>query len=108
MTRSERQNPTNSPELDETVSDLDNALRAHAGGLEMLEVTPAGAVTVKFTGMCAGCPMRPLTTAATVRPALLAVNGVTRVTVEGSRISEFAERRLSRAFAATDGWSQHA
>lgn len=85
--------------VDATVRELDSALRAHAGGLELVECTPEGSVTLKFTGMCAGCLLRPLTTSATVRPTLLAVDGVTEVTVEGSRVSDFAERRLARAFA---------
>jgi Fe-S cluster biogenesis protein NfuA len=80
---------------------LDAALNAHAGGLELVEVAGDGAVAVRYTGMCTGCPMRPLTTAATVRPVLLELEGVTAVRVEGSRISEEAEQRLAAALAPT-------
>lgn len=92
--------------LDAKVLQLDGALRAHAGGLELVEANPEGAVTVRFTGMCTGCSLRPLTASATVRPMLLEVDGVTQVVVQGSQVSEFAERRLARAFAR-DGavWS---
>lgn len=71
------------------------ALASHAGGLELAGVGEDGAVTVRFTGMCTGCPYRPLTMAATVRPALLAVGGVTDVQAVGSRISAEAQRRLA-------------
>ena len=66
-----------------------------------MDVAGDGRVAVRFTGMCTGCPMRPLTTAATVRPVLLELDGVTAVSVEGSRISEEAELRLASALAPT-------
>ena len=47
--------------------------------------------------MCAGCQYRPVTFAATVRPALLALEGVTAVEVAGSRISAEAEARVLAA-----------
>jgi hypothetical protein len=40
-----------------------------------------------------------VTTASTIRPALLELEGVTAVEVEGSRISAEAEARLAAAFA---------
>jgi hypothetical protein len=49
--------------------------------------------------MCTGCHLRPLTTATTVRPALLALPGVEAVEIEGSRISAEAEARLAAALA---------
>ena len=73
-------------------------LDAHAGGVELVEVR-GGVVTLRFTGMCAGCHLRPLTTASTIRPALLALDGVSDVEIEGSRISAEAEARLAAAFA---------
>jgi hypothetical protein len=48
--------------------------------------------------MCTGCHLRPLTTASTIRPALLALDGVEAVEIEGSRISAEAEARLAAAF----------
>ncbi|HKP18636.1 MAG TPA: NifU family protein [Gaiellaceae bacterium] len=74
-------------------------LGAHAGGIELVELA-GGVARVRYTGMCTGCPMRPVTTASTVRPALLAVDGVEDVEVEGSRISAEAEARLAAAFAS--------
>jgi Fe-S cluster biogenesis protein NfuA len=73
-------------------------LAAHAGGVELAGLE-GGVARVRYTGMCTGCPLRPLTTVSTVRPALLAVAGVTVVEVEGSRISAEAEERLARALA---------
>ena len=72
-------------------------LDAHAGGIELVEVN-GSTVRLRFTGMCTGCPLRPLTTVSTVRPALLQLAGVESVEVEGSRISEEAEARLAAAF----------
>lgn len=84
--------------LESVVAEIDSALRAHAGGIDLVDKSEDGTATMRFTGMCAGCPMRPLTTAATVRPALLSVEGVTRVEIDGSSISEYAEQRLAKAF----------
>ena len=72
-------------------------LDAHAGGIELVEVD-GGTVRLRFTGMCSGCHLRPVTTASTIRPALLAVAGVTAVEIEGSRVSAEAEARLAAAF----------
>ena len=81
------------------VDELRRILDAHAGGIELVGVT-GGVVSLRYTGMCTGCQLRPLTTASTVRPALLAVPGVDAVEIEGSRISAEAEARLARAFAS--------
>jgi Fe-S cluster biogenesis protein NfuA len=73
------------------------ALAAHAGDIQLIEIRK-GTVRLRFTGMCTGCPLRPLTTASTLRPALLSVAGITAVEIEGSRISAEAEARLAAAF----------
>ena len=83
------------------VREVGARLAAHAGGLELAGIADDGTVTVRYTGMCTGCPYRPLTTAWTVRPALLAFEGVTAVRTEGSRISEEAEARLAAALAGS-------
>lgn len=72
-------------------------LDAHAGGVELVEVRD-GVVRLRFTGMCTGCHLRPLTTASTIRPALLELDEVRAVEIEGSRISAEAEARLAAAF----------
>jgi Fe-S cluster biogenesis protein NfuA len=72
-------------------------LDAHAGGIELVEVN-GSTVRLRFTGMCMGCHLRPLTTASTIRPALLELAGVEAVEIEGSRISAEAEARLAAAF----------
>jgi Fe-S cluster biogenesis protein NfuA len=72
-------------------------LDAHAGGIELVEVS-GSTVRLRFTGMCTGCHLRPLTTASTIRPALLELAGVEAVEIEGSHISVEAEARLAAAF----------
>lgn len=85
-----------SAQLDERVREINRALGAHAGGIEVAAVADAS-VTIRYTGMCTGCPFRPVTTAATVRPALLDLPEISSVSVEGSRISQEAEERLGAA-----------
>jgi Fe-S cluster biogenesis protein NfuA len=82
------------------VAHLSRMLGAHAGGLELTDVSEQGAVKVRFTGMCTGCPYKALTMAATVRPGLLAIPGVCSVEAEGGRISVEAEERLASYLAA--------
>jgi Fe-S cluster biogenesis protein NfuA len=87
-------------QLAETIDSLSRLIRAHAGGIELVEVDDQhGVVTVRYTGMCVGCEFRPITTEGSVRPALLAVAGVSDVRVTGMRISAEAEARLSEALA---------
>ena len=86
--------------IEQRLGELAPLLDAHAGGVEILDVTAGGSVELRFTGMCTGCPYRPLTMAATLRPALLRVPGVTHVVAEGSRISAEAEERLAGYLAA--------
>ena len=88
-------------EILECMERLRPVLDAHAGGIELVEVD-SGTVRLRFTGMCTGCHLRPLTTASTIRPALLELAGVEAVEIEGSRISAEAEARLAAAFGAAD------
>lgn len=87
--------------VEEQLESLRPILSAHAGGVELVSITD-GVVRIRYTGMCTGCHLRPATTAGTVRPALLALDGVTAVEVDGSRISAQAEARLARAFACAE------
>jgi Fe-S cluster biogenesis protein NfuA len=86
------------PALARRLEELGAVLGAHAGGIELVELN-GGVARVRYTGMCTGCPLRPVTTASTVRPALLALDGVDELEVEGSRISAEAEARIAAAFA---------
>jgi Fe-S cluster biogenesis protein NfuA len=86
-------------EVEQTIEILSRMIRAHAGGLELRDLSEDGIVTVQYTGMCTGCEFRPLTTAGSVRPALMEVAGVTDVVVLGARISREAEERLARELA---------
>ncbi|RKE38663.1 NifU-like protein [Paraburkholderia sp. BL23I1N1] len=81
------------------IEHLDMLLHGHAGGLELVDADDSGTVVVRFTGMCTGCLLRPMTSAATVQPALLRLEGVTEVKIEGSRISDEAARRIARALS---------
>ncbi len=85
--------------LSRRLEDLQRVLAAHAGGIELVELTPDGTARLRYTGMCTGCLYRPLTTAATVRPFVLGADDVNAVEIEGSRISEEAEARLAEALA---------
>ena len=91
----------------ERLAELAPALAAHAGGVDLIAVE-AGVVRLRFTGMCTGCHLRPLTTASTIRPALLGLDGVVAVEIEGSRISAEAEARLAAALARTVRHRQYA
>lgn len=84
--------------VEERIRELSAYIRMHAGGVELAELTNGGAVQVRFTGMCTGCPYRPVTMAATVRPALMEIEGVTSVEAVGSRISAQAEKRIAEDF----------
>src|ERR1700736_2623062 len=80
--------------LDRRIHELNRVMDGHAGAIELVGVSESGEVELRFTGMCTGCPYRPLTMAGTIRPVLLAVPGVTKVAAMGSRISAEAEQRL--------------
>jgi Fe-S cluster biogenesis protein NfuA len=77
---------------------INGMLAAHAGGIQLLGFAD-GVARIAYTGMCTGCPIKPLTTAATVGPALLALREVEAVEVVGGRISEEAEARVAAALA---------
>lgn len=77
------------------VARADRALRAHAGGLDLVEIRDGEAV-VRFTGMCTGCAFKPMTMAATVEPMLTAVPGVTSVGAAGGRADPVAMERARR------------
>ena len=81
-------------DLARRIASLNVLLRSHAGEIELVDASADGHVTVRYTGMCAGCDYRPLTMAGTVEPALLDLPGVRRVTATGSRVSEEALARI--------------
>ena len=87
--------------LDLRIARVAKALDAHAGGIELVRVDRDGQVKVRFTGMCTGCPLRPVSLAGLVKPALTSVAGVSGVVAEGGRISAEAEARLVQALAET-------
>jgi Fe-S cluster biogenesis protein NfuA len=88
--------PVDRAALEQRIVDVCRVMSAHAGAIELLDVSPLGAVRVRFTGMCAGCMFRPLTMRGTIEPALRAVPGVSAVAADGARISEEAAERLRR------------
>jgi Fe-S cluster biogenesis protein NfuA len=87
-------------QLEARIAEINALMRAHAGGIELLGVSEAGGVSLRFAGKCTGCELRPVTMAATVRPGLLAIEGVTCVTAAGARISEEAELRVAQTLEA--------
>lgn len=88
--------------IEQRVRDVSQLLTQHAGGVELDRVDDQGKVRVRFTGMCTGCLYRPVTMAATVRPALMEIDGVTAVEAAGSRVSAAAEERLAEDLGG--GW----
>lgn len=76
---------------------LERKLAWHAGGVDLVGVTADGVVELRFTGMCTGCPLRPMTMEATIRPALMRVDGVREVTATGARLPEEVVVQLRRA-----------
>jgi len=83
--------------LEDRIVEINGLMRAHAGAIELLDVSEDGEVRVRLVGKCTGCELRPVTLAATIRPGLLAVKGVARVTAMGVRVSEEAEQRLAQS-----------
>jgi len=80
--------------VERAVAAVSSLFRAHGGGVA-LSAERNGEIELRFTGMCAGCPSRPVCLATTVRPALLAVRGVRSVTAAGTRIDPSAAARLA-------------
>ena len=84
------------------IASINVLLRSHAGEIELVDVSNDGAVTVRYTGMCAGCDYRPLTMAGTVEPALRDIAGVTQVIATGSRVSEHALERIRESLEGSE------
>jgi len=80
-------------ELDKALGRVDQMLRSHGGGIELVRHESNRAV-IRFTGMCRGCLFRPITMEATVRPVLSQVPGIEAVDAEGVRVSVEATQRL--------------
>lgn len=82
-------------ELDNAVARVNILMRAHVGAVDIADISPKGVVSLRFSGKCTGCELRPMTLAVTIKPALMRVAGVTDVIATGVRISEEAARRLA-------------
>ena len=74
---------------------VERMLASHAGGIRLLDVTADGTARLRFSGMCVGCMLRPVTMAMVVAPALLEIPGVTGLDVAGTRVSIHAQARLA-------------
>ena len=98
MTAFSRNEPTRSA-IEARLTLLASALDAHAGGVELRDLSTDGVVSLRFTGMCTGCPLRPVTLNGVVKPALMTIDGVNAVQAEGGRLSREAEERLGRQLA---------
>ncbi len=66
--------------VESTLDTVRPALRADGGGVELVDVTDDGVVSVRLTGACGGCPMSTMTLKMGIERALREqVPGVTRV-----------------------------
>jgi Fe-S cluster biogenesis protein NfuA len=94
--------------LDEVLMVLQTQIRpllaVHGGGLELLEITPAGEVRLAFEGACRGCSLKSVTYALGIRQKLMPIPGVTEVTVEGVRLSRAAIERATRMYQGYSPW----
>ena len=81
-------------EVNDVVGEINSLMGAHAGGVELIGLDGSGRVDLRFTGMCTGCALRPLTFEAVVAPALRAIGGVSEIGASGTRISAEARERL--------------
>jgi Fe-S cluster biogenesis protein NfuA len=79
-------------------------LAVHGGGVDLIEVTPAGEVRLAFEGACRGCSLKSVTYALGIRQKLMPVPGVTEVTVEGVRLSRAALERAARMYGGYSPW----
>lgn len=82
-------------EVVERVRVVSRILSGHAGGIELAALSPDGVATIRFLGACAGCPLRPVTLACTIRPAMEGLEGVRTVDAVGVRLSDEASKRVS-------------
>ena len=79
-------------------------LAMHGGGIELIEITPTGEVRLAFEGTCCGCALKSVTYGRGVRQKLLAIPGVTEVTMEGIRLSRFALERAATLYGRYTPW----
>ncbi|SEN87964.1 Fe-S cluster biogenesis protein NfuA, 4Fe-4S-binding domain [Rhodospirillales bacterium URHD0017] len=79
-------------------------LAVHGGGVELIEVTPAGEVRLEYQGACRGCALKSTTYVLGIRQKLMPIPGVSEVTVEGVRLSRAALERADRMYAGYSPW----
>ena len=75
-------------------------LASHAGDIRLKEVTADWVVRLEWLGACIGCPLQPVTTAATLWTTVAELPGVTRVDA-GWRASPAVEAGLRRTITAS-------
>jgi Fe-S cluster biogenesis protein NfuA len=81
--------------VERRVRSVDRMMFVHRGGVELADVDDEGTVEVRYTGMCTGCTYRPVCSEVTVRPALLDLDGVVSVRIQGGRIDEGKQTRFA-------------
>ncbi|NNE85026.1 MAG: hypothetical protein HKN28_13760 [Alphaproteobacteria bacterium] len=93
-------------ELVETVlaNQIDPLLKVHGGGVTLVDVTADGEVLLEYEGACRGCTMKSITYALGIRQKLMPLPGVTKVTVDGVRLSDAAIRRAEQFYEGYSPW----
>ncbi len=57
----EKNNNTLRERVEESLATIRPALQADGGGVELVDVSDEGVVSVRLTGACGGCPMSTMT-----------------------------------------------
>ena len=83
------------------VASVNQFMSVHRGGLALVDVDDEGLVEVEYRGMCTGCTYRPICSETTVRPALLALEGVSSVAIRGGGVNTENRLRLARSLAGS-------
>jgi Fe-S cluster biogenesis protein NfuA len=80
--------------VESRIGRISQVLGSHAGGVTLDKLGEGGDVVLRFTGMCVGCHLKPVTMMSLVIPALLDIEGVTSVEAPGAAASLESQERL--------------
>ncbi|NKB47795.1 MAG: hypothetical protein GKS02_00375 [Alphaproteobacteria bacterium] len=79
-------------------------LKMHGGGVTLIDVTADGEVILEYLGACRGCTLKSVTYVLGIRQKLMPLPGVTKVTVDGVRLSDAAIKRAEQFYDGYSPW----